>query len=78
MPLDQCSLTIDGEVDAPRRWTWDEFLALPSETVIVDIHCVTEWSKLDTTWTGVPVHPLLDGLDSGGEFVTAWCDGDDT
>jgi DMSO/TMAO reductase YedYZ molybdopterin-dependent catalytic subunit len=74
-PLDQWSLTIDGEVDAPRRWSWDEFLALSSETVGVDIHCVTKWSKLDTTWTGVPVDGLLDGLDSEAEFVTAWCDG---
>ena len=28
-------------------------LALPRETVTVDIHCVTQWTKLDTTWTGV-------------------------
>ena len=40
---------IAGEVDEPRRWTWDEFRALPSEEVTVDIHCVTKWSKLDTT-----------------------------
>ena len=35
------------------RWTWEEFRALPSEEVTVDIHCVTKWSKLDTTWEGV-------------------------
>jgi DMSO/TMAO reductase YedYZ molybdopterin-dependent catalytic subunit len=73
-PLDQWSLTVDGEVDEPRRWSWDEFLALPSETVTVDIHCVTKWSKLDTTWTGVPVDALLHD-DTAAEFVTAWCDG---
>ncbi len=36
---------------------------------------MTKWSKLDTTWTGVPVDALLDGLASAGAFVTAWCDG---
>ena len=41
------------------RWTWDEFQALPHETVTTDIHCVTKWSKLDTVWEGVSVDTLL-------------------
>jgi len=77
-PPDQWSFTVDGAVDAPRTWTHDEFLALPSETVTVDIHCVTKWSKLDTTWTGVSVDTLLDGLDTEGAYVVAWADGDYT
>jgi DMSO/TMAO reductase YedYZ molybdopterin-dependent catalytic subunit len=43
-PLDQWDFSIVGEVDEPRRWTWEEFRALPSEQVTVDIHCVTKWS----------------------------------
>jgi DMSO/TMAO reductase YedYZ molybdopterin-dependent catalytic subunit len=74
-PLDEWSLTIDGAVGGGRRWSWEEFLALPSETFTVDIHCVTKWSKLGTTWTGVPVDTLLDGLETSGEHVTAWSDG---
>ncbi len=74
-PLEDWSLTLDGAVDEPRQWSWEEFRALPSETVSVDIHCVTKWSKLDTTWTGVPVDALLDGVESEAGFVTAWCDG---
>ena len=54
------SLRIDGMVAAERAWTWDEFGALPFETVPCDIHCVTKWSKLDTTWTGVAVDTLED------------------
>src|SRR5436305_1685966 len=54
-PLDEWTFTIDGAVDAARRWTWEELLALPQETVTVDIHCVTGWSKLDTSWSGVAV-----------------------
>ena len=38
---------------------WDELLALPRETVTVDIHCVTQWTKFDTTWTGVSLDMLL-------------------
>src|SRR5215217_5116038 len=74
-PLDEWSMTIDGAVDAAQRWTWEEFLALPSETFTVDIHCVTKWSKLDTAWTGVSVDTLLDGVDTAADYVTAWCDG---
>jgi DMSO/TMAO reductase YedYZ molybdopterin-dependent catalytic subunit len=50
--------TIDGLVDADMAWTWDEFRALPSETMTADIHCVTKWSKLDTRWEGVPVRSV--------------------
>ncbi len=66
---------IRGLVDAPRRWTWQEFRALPSETVTKDIHCVTQWSKLDTTWEGVSLDTLLDGIETDARFVTAFCDG---
>src|SRR5215468_11695260 len=54
-PLERWDFTISGEVDQPRRWTWDEFRALPAEEVTADIHCVTKWSKLDTAWQGVRV-----------------------
>jgi DMSO/TMAO reductase YedYZ molybdopterin-dependent catalytic subunit len=66
---------ITGEVDAPRHWSWDEFLALPTETVTVDIHCVTKWSKLDTVWEGVAIDTLLDGVDTAAEHAVAFCDG---
>ena len=65
-PLEQWDFSIVGEVDEPRRWTWEEFRALPSEEVTVDIHCVTKWSKLDTVWQGVSVDTLLDGVETAG------------
>jgi DMSO/TMAO reductase YedYZ molybdopterin-dependent catalytic subunit len=73
--LDSWSFTIDGAVATPRAWRWHEFIGLPSETFTVDIHCVTKWSKLDTSWTGVSLDTLLDGVGTEGAFVTAWCDG---
>ena len=77
-PLEDWSFTVDGAVDEARSWTWDELLALPQETVTVDIHCVTKWTKLDTSWTGVSVDTLLEDVDTAAEFVSAWCDGDYT
>jgi DMSO/TMAO reductase YedYZ molybdopterin-dependent catalytic subunit len=77
-PPDERSLTIHGAVDEAVSWTWDELRALPAETITVDIHCVTKWSKLDTTWTGVSVDTLLEGVATEAEFVTAWSDGDYT
>jgi DMSO/TMAO reductase YedYZ molybdopterin-dependent catalytic subunit len=74
-PLDEWSFTVSGVVDPPMSWPWEEFTALPSDTVTVDIHCVTKWSKLDTTWTGVSVDTLLGGVETGAGYVTAWCDG---
>jgi DMSO/TMAO reductase YedYZ molybdopterin-dependent catalytic subunit len=73
--LDDWSFTVSGAVDASVTWTWEELVALPSQTVTVDIHCVTKWSKLDTTWRGVSVDTLLDGIDTEAEHVVAWSDG---
>jgi DMSO/TMAO reductase YedYZ molybdopterin-dependent catalytic subunit len=77
-PLEEWTFAISGEVGEPVSWTWDELRALPSETLTTDIHCVTRWSKLGTTWTGVSVDTLLDAADTSAEYLTAWSDGDYT
>ena len=74
-PLDEWSFTIAGAVDEPVSWTWEELNALPSETVTLDIHCVTKWSKLDTEWTGVSLDTLLAHVSTSAEYVSAWSDG---
>jgi DMSO/TMAO reductase YedYZ molybdopterin-dependent catalytic subunit len=77
--LEEWDFTIIDETGATAaRWTWEEFLALPSETPTVDIHCVTSWSKLATTWEGVSVDTLLEDVDTSAEYVMAFCDGDYT
>jgi DMSO/TMAO reductase YedYZ molybdopterin-dependent catalytic subunit len=73
--LDEWSFVVDGAVDEAVSWTWDELRALPAETFTLDIHCVTKWSKLDTTWTGVSLDVLLEGVGTAADYVTAWCDG---
>jgi ferredoxin-NADP reductase len=74
-PLEEWDFTIEGEVDGTRTWSWEEFRALPSEETTRDIHCVTKWSKLGTTWEGVSVDTLLEEVDSAAEYVVAFCDG---
>jgi DMSO/TMAO reductase YedYZ molybdopterin-dependent catalytic subunit len=77
--LDTWDFTIvDHAGDQLARWTWPELRSLPSESITVDLHCVTSWSKLATRWTGVPVDTLLADVDTSAEFVLAFCDGDYT
>jgi len=73
--LEEWRFSLVGDVDEPRRWSWDEFQALESEEITVDIHCVTKWSKLDTVWQGVRVETLLDAVETAAEYAVAFCDG---
>jgi DMSO/TMAO reductase YedYZ molybdopterin-dependent catalytic subunit len=66
------SLRIDGMVGAEREWSWAEFHELPLEGVPCDIHCVTKWSKLDTSFRGVSVDVLLEQVRPDGEFAMAF------
>lgn len=53
------SLRVDGLVEQPLRWTWDEFKTLPRVQVFSDIHCVTRWSRYDNLWAGVSIREVL-------------------
>ncbi len=50
---------VSGAVDNPYQLTWTELLALPRQEVNCDIHCVTQWSRLDNVFEGIPVEPLI-------------------
>lgn len=65
------NLAIGGMVDRPFTLTLDELQELPSVTLTFDIHCVTKWSKFDTTWTGVRVRDLFEraGVQKGATHV---------
>jgi DMSO/TMAO reductase YedYZ molybdopterin-dependent catalytic subunit len=62
-------LTITTETGARRAWNWAEMLALPQQTPTVDIHCVTKWSKLATSWEGVALDTLLEDIDTAADFA---------
>jgi DMSO/TMAO reductase YedYZ molybdopterin-dependent catalytic subunit len=74
-PLDEWNFSIHGGRGGAVEWSWEEFRALPSETITTDIHCVTRWSKVGTVWEGVSVDTLLAGLDFDQPYATAFCDG---
>jgi DMSO/TMAO reductase YedYZ molybdopterin-dependent catalytic subunit len=56
-------------------WTWDQMLDIPQTTLKVDIHCVTKWTKLDSTWVGVTIDDFLAAanLELVTPFVMATC-----
>jgi DMSO/TMAO reductase YedYZ molybdopterin-dependent catalytic subunit len=72
---DAWSFRIDGMVGAQREWSWQEFAQLPFEEVPCDIHCVTKWSKLDTSFGGVSLDTLLDQVQPQGDYAMAYSTG---
>jgi len=68
------SLRVDGLVDSARTWSWPEIKALPGSTYDGDIHCVTTWSKLGTSFGGVSVDTLLEqtGVRPEATHIVAW------
>jgi DMSO/TMAO reductase YedYZ molybdopterin-dependent catalytic subunit len=73
--LDQWTFSITQDGHVRKSWTWEEFRALPAETITADIHCVTRWTKLDTQWRGVPLDTLLNQAGSEAPYLMAFCDG---
>jgi DMSO/TMAO reductase YedYZ molybdopterin-dependent catalytic subunit len=70
--LDRWMFTISTEAGVDRAWSWEEFRSLPTERFTVDLHCVTKWSKLRTTWEGVSLDTLLDGVQTAASFALAY------
>lgn len=54
------TMSVDGLVDNPLTWSWDEMHHLPAASYQGAIHCVTTWSKFDTHFAGVSVDTLLE------------------
>jgi DMSO/TMAO reductase YedYZ molybdopterin-dependent catalytic subunit len=46
--------SVSVEVDVPVTLTWAQLNELPRVEVTQDIHCVTRWSRFDTTFSGIP------------------------
>ncbi|BAL91700.1 hypothetical protein AMIS_64800 [Actinoplanes missouriensis 431] len=71
IPLDRWKFTITTETGEKHSWDWKEFTALPAEEFTVDIHCVTKWSKLGTTWKGVALDTLFEDVESAADYTMA-------
>jgi len=69
--LDEWEFTIDEGDAVLRRWDWKTFRDLPIESITVDIHCVTRWSKFETAWEGVSLDTLLGDVKTDAAYVVA-------
>lgn len=74
--LDTWDIQVFGEVEQEKRWTWDEFLKIPTTKINTDIHCVTRWSMFDTEWEGVLFRDFvaLAGVKPSAKYVIAHCE----
>ncbi|WP_026877008.1 molybdopterin-dependent oxidoreductase [Jiangella gansuensis] len=69
IPLPEWEFAVVTEAGVRHRWRWDELLALPAEEPTVDIHCVTKWSKLATTWRGVSLDVLMEDVETAADYA---------
>lgn len=60
VPLDKWKLVVDGLVEKPLEWRWQDFISQPVFEDVSDIHCVTTWSRYDNHWEGVSTGHILD------------------
>jgi DMSO/TMAO reductase YedYZ molybdopterin-dependent catalytic subunit len=63
--------SITAESGVVHRWDWEQFQALPIEDIQTDIHCVTRWSKLGTSWRGVSLDTLFAPVETNYDYVMA-------
>jgi len=67
--------SLEGLVERPMSWDWDEFQKLPRVKVFADFHCVTRWSRLGNVWEGVSTRELVNragGVKPNARFVTVY------
>lgn len=67
--LETWRFTIEGKVASSREWSWDQVRAMEFENIQCDIHCVTKWSKLDTSFGGVSLDAFWDEVQPEGAFA---------
>ncbi|MCW4020870.1 MAG: molybdopterin-dependent oxidoreductase, partial [Candidatus Bathyarchaeota archaeon] len=69
---------VEGLVQKPVRFTYKDFMDLPSKVSISDFHCVTGWSRLDNKWEGVSFKTIVDLVKplNNARYVTIEAEGD--
>lgn len=76
--LDRWEFVIEDGTNILRKWDWKSFRELPTEMITVDLHCVTRWSKLGTTWEGVSLDAILADVKNNGNYALVRSYGDYT
>jgi len=57
--LEDWRVEVDGLVQTPVTWNWEDFQAQPQGAFVSNFHCVTSWSQFEMPWLGVSFHHLL-------------------
>jgi DMSO/TMAO reductase YedYZ molybdopterin-dependent catalytic subunit len=63
--------TLTTENGTAHSWNWQQLHDLGLEEISTDIHCVTRWSKLGTSWRGVSLDAVFASVDTALEYVMA-------
>ncbi|TFF88365.1 MAG: sulfite oxidase-like oxidoreductase, partial [Promethearchaeota archaeon] len=68
-------LKISGEVNNPKTYSLEELESMQNRDAVVDIHCVTSWSKFNTKWEGISFNYLFERIDPkpSANFVEFEC-----
>ena len=75
--LNTWQFTVFGLVEEELSLNWGELMELEKGTVEAPFHCVTQWSRLENTWEGVPFRELMKLVKPKPEagYVMAHCYG---
>jgi DMSO/TMAO reductase YedYZ molybdopterin-dependent catalytic subunit len=68
---DEWEFSIVTEAGVARTWSWEQLMAEKIDDVSTDIHCVTHWSKLGTSWRGVSLDTLFADIETSQDYVMA-------
>jgi DMSO/TMAO reductase YedYZ molybdopterin-dependent catalytic subunit len=60
IPTAKWRLAVNGLVENPISWSWQDFLNQAQDRITSDIHCVTAWSRFDNHWEGLSTRRLLE------------------
>jgi len=65
-----------GRVEREVRLTHDQLTAMPRVRIVIDIHCVTKWTRFDTSFEGVRARDVvaLAGAREDAAFVSVVCE----
>ena len=69
--LDEWEFSITTETGDTHNWNWQAMQALAVDDVMTDIHCVTRWSKLGTSWRGVSLDTLFADVETSYDYTMA-------
>ena len=71
----QWKLRVDGLVNSPSEYTYDQLVARPQNSLVRSFHCVTRWSIKDVAWEGLLIRDLLApaGVSPGAGWLMFHC-----